>query len=242
MKLLKRLDLLRGFRRLLTNWREQVLDGVVAGYTEVLQRNVSRNKLANVIVIEAAASATSGEQIPLTVWHTKFGELKTGTPKTGKMRLLKRLELLRGFRRLLTNWREQVLDGVVADYTEVLQRNVSRNKLANVIVIEAAASATSGEQIPFTVWRTKFGELKTGTPEKGGRVETQIARGLSLVDVVEQGKIEHCDPMKVYIEVGEYPLCESTPDHIWNRIDRVIMETHFVSGRQTAELGRMLRS
>lgn len=130
----------------------------------------------------------------------------------------------------------------LAGYTEVLRRNVSRNKLANVTVIEAAASAKSGEQIPLTVWYTKFGELKTGTPKKGRKIETQIARELSMVDVFEQGKIEHCDLMKVDIEGGEYSLFESTPDYIWNRIDRVMMETHCVSGRETAELGRTLRS
>ena len=128
-------------------------------------------------------------------------------------------------------------------YVDVMRRNISRNELQNVTLIHAAAAATSGEQIPMTVWYTKTGELKTGTASrKAVRVETQIATGLSMVDIFSQAGIERCDLMKMDIEGAEYALIESIPEYIWKRIDRVVMETHPVSGRDVSSLGQMLRA
>jgi FkbM family methyltransferase len=67
-------------------------------------------------------------------------------------------------------------------YTDVLRRNIDRNKLKNVTVIQTAAATTSGEQIALTVWYTKSGELKTGTPPKSMKVAIEVASGLTLAD------------------------------------------------------------
>jgi FkbM family methyltransferase len=130
----------------------------------------------------------------------------------------------------------------LSGYTDVLRRNISRNKLENVTVLQAAAAARSGEQIPLTVWYTKTGELKTGDPKRGAKVATEVVSGLTLADIFERGKIHRCDLMKVDIEGAEYALFESVPEHLWKKIERVIMETHPVSGREVSELGRILRA
>jgi FkbM family methyltransferase len=130
----------------------------------------------------------------------------------------------------------------LSGYTNVLRNNIKRNKLQNVTVLQAAATPKTGEQVPLTVWYTKTGELKTGTPRKSVKVATEVASGLTLADIFERGQVTRCHLLKVDIEGAEYALFESTPDQIWKKIERVVMETHPVSGRDVAELGRMLRA
>jgi FkbM family methyltransferase len=244
MRILKRLELLRGSRRLLDNWRELFFYGVVLRKWGVRVQEPPVLRFRSGLELEMARGGYGGytilfhdlfirrdyEPAPEFVVKPGWTVLDIGAnmgffacPAAAVAKRVVAVEPLSG-------------------YVDILRRNVSRNKLNNVVVLHGAATATSGEQISMTVWYTKFGELKTGTPRRKARVATEVAAGLSMVDIFRQGGIERCDLLKMDIEGAEYVLFDSTPDHIWNRIDRVIMETHPVSGRAVAELGRVLRA
>jgi hypothetical protein len=47
--------------------------------------------------------------------------------------------------------------------------------------------------------------------------------------------------MKVDIEGAEYALFESISDSIWNKFQRVVMETHNVNGRTSDEIVVLLQ-
>jgi FkbM family methyltransferase len=246
MRLLKRLELLRGSRRLLTNWRELFLYGVMLRKSGLKTREAAVLRFRSGLELEMVPGGYGGYNIlfqdiflnkeyepePEFVIRRNWTVVDIGA-NMGFFACPAAISAPQG--RIIA---VEPLSG----YTDVLRRNISRNKLTNVTVIQAAASPTTGTEIPLTVWYTKTGELKTGTPRKDARIATEIARGISMVDIFLQGRIDRCDLMKVDIEGAEYALFESTPEHIWNKVDRVIMETHPVSGRDVAEAGRMLRA
>jgi FkbM family methyltransferase len=246
VRLLKRLELLRGSRRLLKNWRELFFYGVVLRKWGVNVKEPPVLRFRSGLELEMAQGGYGGYTI---LFHDLF--IHKDYEPTQEFAIRPDWTVLdiganMGFfscPAAATAIKGRVVAvEPLSGYLAIMRRNVSRNKLQNVTIIEGAASATSGEQIPLTVWYTKFGELKSGEPRKKARVETQIASGLSMADIFSQGKIEHCDLMKIDIEGAEYALIESTPEHIWKKTDRVVMETHPMSGRDVAELGRMLRT
>jgi len=246
MRLLKRLELLRGSRRLLDNWRELFFYGVVLRKWGVKVQEPPVMRFRSGMELEMAPGGYGGytilfqdlfihkdyEPTPEFIVRPDWTVLDIGA-NMGFFACPAAMAARQG---------RVIAVEPLGGYVDVLRRNVSRNKLQNVTIFHAAATATTGEQIPMTVWYTKFGELKTGTPKRQARSETQVASGLSMVDIFKQGKIEHCDLLKMDIEGAEYALFDATPDHIWNKIDRVIMETHAVSGRDVADLGRTLRA
>jgi FkbM family methyltransferase len=246
MRLIKRLELLSGSRRLLSNWRELFFYGVVLRKWGLKVQEPPVLRFRNGLELEMAPGGYGGYTI---LFHDLF--IHRDYEPTPEFVVRPDWTVLdvganMGFfacpaAELAKRGRVVAVEPL-GGYVDILRRNVSRNKLNNVIVLHAAATATSGEQIPMTVWYTKFGELKTGTPKKQARVATEVASGLSMIDIFKQGGIERCDLLKMDIEGAEYVLFDSTPDYIWNRIDRVIMETHPASGRDVAELGRALRA
>jgi FkbM family methyltransferase len=246
MRLLKRLELLRGSRRLLTNWRELFFYGIVLRKWGVNVRQPPVMRFRSGLELEMVPGGYGGYNI---LFHDLFIHKDyEPTPEFVIRRDWTVLDIGANMGFFACPAAIAVAQGRVvaveplSGYTDVLRRNVSRNKLKNVTVLQAAATAKSGEQIPLTVWYTKFGELKTGTPKKKARVATEVVSGLTMADIFEQGKIERCDLMKVDIEGAEYALFESVPEHLWKKVDRVIMETHPVSGRDVAELGGILRA
>jgi len=246
MRILKRLELLRGSIGLLSNWRELFLYGVVLRKWGVNVQEPPVLRFRSGLELEMAPGGYGGYTI---LFHDLF--IRKDYEPTPEFVIRPDWTVLdiganMGFfacpAAALAKEGRVVAVEPLRGYVDILRRNVSRNKLSNIVVLHQAATPISGERIPMTVWYTKFGELKTGTPRKNARVATEIASGLSMVDIFKEGRIERCDLMKIDIEGAEYALFDSTPDHIWNRIDRVIMETHSVSGREVAELGRALRA
>lgn len=54
-------------------------------YAETLQANIEINRFANTRLIQGAICGDPGLTIPIEVWYTEAGELKTGTPPDGKV-------------------------------------------------------------------------------------------------------------------------------------------------------------
>jgi len=130
----------------------------------------------------------------------------------------------------------------VSAYVEVLRDNIRRNGLTNVRVLHAAASGEAGKQISIPVWYTASGEPKTDQKvPPNTRVETETVMGLTLGEIIEKGKVKRCHLLKIDIEGAEYKLFDDVPASVWNQIERVVMETHRVEGRDESDLVKILQ-
>jgi FkbM family methyltransferase len=128
-------------------------------------------------------------------------------------------------------------------YQLALKKNVSTNQFSNVTVIEGAICGEADQIIPLTVWYTAAGELRTGTVQSDAvRVETVMAKGYTLAQVFELGKVERCDLLKVDIEGAEYGLFESVTPALWAKISRVVMEVHQDQARSAKQITRILEA
>src|ERR1035441_7517702 len=126
-------------------------------------------------------------------------------------------------------------------YTELLRKNIAANRLNGTLVVPGAVCGTPIENIPLIIWFTPSGQLMTGTGAiNAAKVETINAPGFTLAKIFEMGRVERCDLLKVDIEGAEFELFEKTPDEIWNKIFRVVMEVHKDGGRSEQTLIRIL--
>lgn len=115
----------------------------------------------------------------------------------------------------------------LSPYAGTLRDNIKDNRLINAQVIEGAICGEPNRIIPIPVWYTPDGELKTGEVQKtAAKVETLNAKGYTLSEVFQMGKVERCDLLKVDIEGAEYELFAKIPDEIWRKIHRIVMEVH----------------
>jgi FkbM family methyltransferase len=126
-------------------------------------------------------------------------------------------------------------------YAAILRNNIDDNCLKNVLAIEGAICGDANQTVPITVWFTASGELKTGEISKtAARVETIHAKGWTLSEVFQAGKVERCDLLKVDIEGAEYDLFEKIPPELWQKIQRIVMEVHNSTTHSEKEIVQVL--
>jgi FkbM family methyltransferase len=126
-------------------------------------------------------------------------------------------------------------------YRTVLEKNVAENRLEQVKIFPGAICGDRDQIIPLTVWYNTAGELKTGTPPADAvKVEVIQAKGWTLAEVFEAGKVERCDLMKVDIEGAEYDLFEKIQPSLWAKISRVVMEVHVSAKRKAPQIVSIL--
>jgi FkbM family methyltransferase len=127
-------------------------------------------------------------------------------------------------------------------YAETLRNNIQDNHLKNALAIEGAICGDPGLTIPITVWFTAAGELRAGdVPKTAARVETINAKGYTLPEIFQLGKVERCDLLKVDIEGAEYDLFEKIPGELWQKIQRIVMEVHNSAAHSEMEIVRVLK-
>ncbi len=126
----------------------------------------------------------------------------------------------------------------VGGYYEKLKENLVRNHIENGIALHAAAVGIPTESVAITSWFTASGEQKVlmTPPPADARTLTENVQGMTLAEILAAGKMERCDLMKMDIEGAEFPIFESTPPEVWDRIDRIVMETHEDAGNRSQGL------
>jgi FkbM family methyltransferase len=126
-------------------------------------------------------------------------------------------------------------------YAKVLKKNIADNQFSRVTIVEGAICGEPDQTIPLTVWYNSAGELKTGlVPNNAAKVETINAKGYTLAQVFELGKVERCDLLKVDIEGAEYELFEKITSDLWSKISRVVMEVHKDDSHSESQIIRIL--
>jgi FkbM family methyltransferase len=105
----------------------------------------------------------------------------------------------------------------------LLNANLEKNHIKNVVVFEGALSNKTGEiSLNTSAGETVLNSTALSQPSD------QIVQvpTLMLSDFFKRYSIDHCDYLKMDCEGAEYEILFSTSDEIINKIDRICMEVH----------------
>jgi FkbM family methyltransferase len=102
---------------------------------------------------------------------------------------------------------------------DLLRRNVERNNLGNVEIVDGAIGAQNGSQTLFVGSDTGMHSLLFDT----GRGSVDVATE-TLSDLFGRLGIEHCNFLKIDCEGAEFEFLPTIDAAVWKRIDRVVME------------------
>ena len=110
----------------------------------------------------------------------------------------------------------------IADNLRLLNKNLKDNSLSTMTaIIDGSLSGSSGQKTiygrkdhsaGFNLYMPTDMEYKTS--------------GHTLESLFQEYKIAHCDLLKLDIEGGEYEVLYSTPLHIFEKIENIVMEYH----------------
>ena len=127
-------------------------------------------------------------------------------------------------------------------YAATLRSNVATNCSGGVVVVEGAVCGQSRKEMCLDVWYTAGGEVRSGNvTEAGAKTESVTVQAYTLLDIMEKGQFSSIDLLKCDIEGGEYELFQATPPEVWQRVRRVVMETHKLKGESESQLRGILK-
>jgi FkbM family methyltransferase len=126
------------------------------------------------------------------------------------------------------------------DTFAVLKRNISRNRLTNVTVINCAVSDAAG-QLLFYVHPNIKGSLKMSTYARKGMTKEVQVEARRLSDILDEQKITAIDFAKIDIEGAEWQVLKNLTDTNWlPKVRQYVIEYHHMMGTHTSELGAFL--
>jgi FkbM family methyltransferase len=108
----------------------------------------------------------------------------------------------------------------IKDNYELLVHNISINKLTNAIPIQKAVSDKTGSVKIFLSPDSAAHSLFMKTDQYAD------VESISLKEIFDSNKIEHCDLLKLDCEGSEYLILNSLPDSYFELIQKIVMEYH----------------
>jgi len=122
-----------------------------------------------------------------------------------------------------------------SDNFRILTKQKNLNK-ANAELFNIALTDKDGEMKLYQGEHSARGSL---TRKEGKGFE--IVKTKTLRRFFSENKIEKCDLMKMDIEGGEYSVLYSTPNEIFDKIDRIFIEIHKIDGEKRGDLIRFIQ-
>lgn len=115
---------------------------------------------------------------------------------------------------------------VTENYEQFL-KNIELNKLGNKI--KAINFAISDKTETFKLFLSKD---NSGGHSRYFKSKNSITvKAIPMKDIFKQNKISKCDLIKIDIEGSEYKILYSLPKEYFKKIDRLIVECHFVDNK-----------
>ena len=74
------------------------------------------------------------------------------------------------------------------------------------------------------------------------KTDYEIVESITLKEFFEINKIKKCDLLKIDVEGAEYQILYSTPDYIFKKIDKIVMEVHKIEGETKDKLIEFLKN
>lgn len=103
----------------------------------------------------------------------------------------------------------------------LLQKNCQLNNLNNIKTFNCAVSSTKGER-SFNISKMVSAE---NSLYKLGSTKTTV-ECTTLQDIFREQNIERCNFLKIDCEGAEYEIIFDTPDSLFYRVDKIVIEAH----------------
>lgn len=106
------------------------------------------------------------------------------------------------------------------NYTQ-LRKNIKENNLSNIIVSSMAVSDKTG-----TIFFNKdtLNTAESSLYKSGNK--TISVESTTLAEIFKKEDIKRCNILKLDCEGAEYNIMFETPDAVFERIDKIVMENH----------------
>lgn len=108
---------------------------------------------------------------------------------------------------------------------KLLDKHKAENVLNNLILDKRAVSGTD------SVLKINYNpdvdySVGASMVNRDGASSTLEVEAISLKDLFDQYKVEHCDLLKIDCEGAEYNILFNTPDDVYDCIDKIVIEMH----------------
>lgn len=113
----------------------------------------------------------------------------------------------------------------------LLKNNLAVNNISNVIPYQQAVWSSSGE-ISLNTDHPEPGQFSSQPAERINNSQSLItASSKTIEEIFQTDSIDKIHLIKLDCEGAEYPILFNTPDYIYSRIERVVMEYHDSIGK-----------
>jgi FkbM family methyltransferase len=116
---------------------------------------------------------------------------------------------------------------------ELLEENVLRNNLQNLIEFHSCALAAVEGSMGLWIQKSTAGEIHVSSTTYGTHYTAPVRRivqSTTLPGILERHGLTSVDLLKIDIEGGEYDVFESAPDHVFAGIHNIVFEYHPIEG------------
>jgi FkbM family methyltransferase len=109
---------------------------------------------------------------------------------------------------------------------QLFEKNLAVNKISNIKPSQQAIWSTSGE-ISINTDHAEPGQFTSQPIQKWGNSQSSLkVSSLTLEEVVQSASIDTIHLLKLDCEGAEFPILFNTPEYVYSRIERVVMEYH----------------
>jgi FkbM family methyltransferase len=108
------------------------------------------------------------------------------------------------------------------DTFEIFSENVAMNNIKNIKIFDIGVSSKAGKHLFYKDRNPSV----SGFYKASSKHTKDIIGTISLEDVFRINKIKYCDLLKIDCEGAEFEILLNTPDHIFKKIGKLLVEYH----------------
>lgn len=124
----------------------------------------------------------------------------------------------------------------------LLNKNLSLNSVDQVQAFNKAIWSCNG-QIELDMSQGEPGQFTSQNVGQRNNLSKVLVPCMSLSEIFIEQNIKNCDLMKIDAEGAEYPILYDTPDEVFAKIERIVMEYHDIDAQHTVhELEKFLQT
>lgn len=117
------------------------------------------------------------------------------------------------------------------DNYKSLNRNIGINNIRNVVPIKKAVLSKSGKK-EISINKDNCGSHSFIWNHTGGK---ETVNATTLKEFIEENHIKKINLLKIDCELSEYDILFNCPDEVFEKIDKIMLETHHMNEENNSE-------